>query len=294
MSTTDHDYSVKFEDMSADEQKTMFDAINAERKDMKMAPLKSYADVTRKHAPATIAQIEETDTSVRTRYNKPGQRAGRGTVRLLSDKQVNFIKSLMAQRNTASLVRLPGSEDIENMSLAGARDLIDKLLACPAKAGVIQARMATDKQVAYAISLTVRKMGQEKADSVEATAMAMTMSEISTVIERLKAMPDYTPAKTSETVAESVSLEGMHKLGDRIFKVQTSQQSGREYAKELIDGSFEYTAGAIRLLSAETKMSLEDAKAYGKLYGTCCVCARTLTRETSIEAGIGPICAGKF
>lgn len=36
------------------------------------------------------------------------------------------------------------------------------------------------------------------------------------------------------------------------------------------------------------------AKAYGQVEGACCVCSRRLTRKTSIEAGIGPICAGKF
>lgn len=36
------------------------------------------------------------------------------------------------------------------------------------------------------------------------------------------------------------------------------------------------------------------AKAYGKAWNTCCVCARTLTNDESIERGIGPICAERF
>jgi hypothetical protein len=39
---------------------------------------------------------------------------------------------------------------------------------------------------------------------------------------------------------------------------------------------------------------VEAAKRIGLLTGTCCVCGRSLTNEGSIEAGIGPICAGKF
>ena len=50
----------------------------------------------------------------------------------------------------------------------------------------------------------------------------------------------------------------------------------------------------IRRLCPEHKMSLADAKKFGALYGTCCVCGRTLTDEVSIEAGIGPVCAQKF
>jgi hypothetical protein len=39
---------------------------------------------------------------------------------------------------------------------------------------------------------------------------------------------------------------------------------------------------------------LQTAMKYGKLAGRCCSCGRELTNDGSIEAGIGPICAGKF
>lgn len=39
---------------------------------------------------------------------------------------------------------------------------------------------------------------------------------------------------------------------------------------------------------------LQTAMKYGKLSGRCCSCGRELTNDGSIEAGIGPICAGKF
>ena len=94
--------------------------------------------------------------------------------------------------------------------------------------------------------------------------------------------------------------EGVHKFGGVIFKVQKAVHgSGRLYAKALVeDGNggwtFEYAPGAIKNLSAATRLTLEEAKRFGVLYGTCCVCGRTLTNEESIAAGIGPICAGKF
>ncbi len=114
--------------------------------------------------------------------------------------------------------------------------------------------------------------------------------------------------------ASAADLEGMHHTEDgRIFKVQRAVHgSGNLYAKELLpieedqievaDGEwktittfrFEYAKGALRLLSDTTKMTLDEARAFGALYGTCCVCSRTLTNEESIAAGIGPVCAGKF
>lgn len=82
-----------------------------------------------------------------------------------------------------------------------------------------------------------------------------------------------------------------------IFKVQESQTSGRLYAKLLVveDGSgrWEYTPGALRNLYAEDRLSEEQAREFGRLYGVCCICGRTLTNEESIAAGIGPICSGK-
>jgi hypothetical protein len=114
-------------------------------------------------------------------------------------------------------------------------------------------------------------------------------------------------ARTNTSIAGIASAErrtgpvteGMYKVGERIFKVQKAVHgSGHLYAKELItdqDGSsFAYAPGIIRTLTLGDKMTIEEAKEFGALYGTCCVCARTLTNETSIEAGIGPVCAGKF
>ncbi len=39
---------------------------------------------------------------------------------------------------------------------------------------------------------------------------------------------------------------------------------------------------------------LNAAKAFGKAWGKCCVCSRTLTNDESIAGGIGPVCASKF
>jgi len=98
-----------------------------------------------------------------------------------------------------------------------------------------------------------------------------------------------------ESVFRAEFSEGMWTIGERIFKVQESHGSGRLYAKELIDGRFEYAPGALRDLRTKgVKMTLEKAVEYGRLYGICCVCGRTLTDETSVAAGIGPVCSAKF
>jgi hypothetical protein len=122
---------------------------------------------------------------------------------------------------------------------------------------------------------------------------AFTREVASKVIDVLKAAP-YAQ-KRSETPSDAP--EGMHRVDGVIYKVQRSPESGRVYAKQLVqhgdDWKFEYRAGAIRNLSESTRMTLEEAKEFGQLYGSCCVCGRVLTNEESIEAGIGPVCSGK-
>lgn len=118
----------------------------------------------------------------------------------------------------------------------------------------------------------------------------------------------YAGGATSRAVTQVVSevpeeapapiepaTEGMYKLGDRIFKVQRAVHgSGHLYAKELAGGGFIYAAGMIRRLNSSHRMTLEQGKEYGALYGICCRCAAPLTDEASIARGLGPVCATKF
>ena len=179
---------------------------------------------------------------------------------------------------------------------------------------------ATAKQISFLTTLIGEK---ELTDLRKAVAVSfledpnLTKSQASAMITALMAGPRKVVAAATTAPAAEVP-EGMHKAGDDIFKVQRAiHGSGNLYAKKLVrydsgcnlgcghgdcghtdptrySTEFEYAPGAIRKLSAETAMSLEEAKEYGAVYGVCCVCARTLTNESSIEAGIGPICAGKF
>ena len=96
---------------------------------------------------------------------------------------------------------------------------------------------------------------------------------------------------------------------DAIYKVyKMVHGSGRQGVKRLTatvhpyghalagspKGEFEYLGLASKRLPKNAiRMNLEEAAKFGAIYGFCCVCGRTLTKEESIAAGIGPICAGK-
>jgi hypothetical protein len=56
---------------------------------------------------------------------------------------------------------------------------------------------------------------------------------------------------------------------------------------------YEGTRGLVGL-TPEMKMTLEQAKEYGAVYGVCVRCAATLTKEESIERAMGSTCASYF
>lgn len=161
---------------------------------------------------------------------------------------------------------------------------------------------------------------------VEAADPDLTKRRASWLIDQLKQF-DWKPrnqeALPGTEAVEKVTLEdGMYMLDREVFKVQHAiHGSGNQYAKRLelsepdcadcVNGdtencvevfghpcawgaSFVYAPGVIRKLRPEHRMSLEEAKAFGAVYGTCAACGRTLTNEASIEAGIGPVCAKRF
>lgn len=85
-----------------------------------------------------------------------------------------------------------------------------------------------------------------------------------------------------------------------VYRVRKSK-TGNLYAEALVvaaqpghKGKFLYAPGAIKALTADMKMTLEQAKEFGHAYGSCCVCGALLSDPKSVEAGIGPVCAKKF
>lgn len=156
---------------------------------------------------------------------------------------------------------------------------------------------ATDAQVRFLNSLRTER-GSEPL-TAEAAAK-LTKKQASAEIDAWKLIP-RPKREVVAAKAAPVELEaGIYRLEDKFYKVQKAVHgSGRMYAKVLVvDGPgsahFEYATGAIRQLTPDHKISLEEAKQFGHVYGVCVSCGATLTDEKSIEAGIGPVCAKKL
>lgn len=140
----------------------------------------------------------------------------------------------------------------------------------------------------------------------------VTKREASAAIDFLFAVPRAVKTRVSSDATEPEV--GMYRDGDTIYRVYLGQQSGRNLVKRVVRGEFradvedpnpadpshydyeyEYVGAASRVLpETATRLSLEEAKAWGRMTSSCCVCAARLDNPESVEAGIGPVCGGRI
>lgn len=195
--------------------------------------------------------------------------------------QVKFLRSLLAERDYSD-----GSAKYVNRALA-----ITFAIEC-------------------AYTVQPAEIGPEVNHQLVSTGHdPLTKTGASTLIQLLKVQP----RRAAETDIEDEDLEGFWTLvrdersngldhadgAENIYKVQRAVHgSGHLYAKVLDPETGEWiiARGAVTELRAGkgTALTLDRAKELGHLYGRCISCGRTLTNESSIEAGIGPVCATKF
>jgi hypothetical protein len=143
------------------------------------------------------------------------------------------------------------------------------------------ARPASEKQVAF-----LKTLISERANDLVVDFATLTSKQASDLIGSLISAP-----RNNAPVAE-----GMYRNANGvIYKVQASRETGNLYAKvlDVAERKFIYEQGAMRGLTAEMRMTIEEAKAFGVEYGFCVWCGKFLTDPVSVAQGIGPVCAGR-
>lgn len=152
-------------------------------------------------------------------------------------------------------------------------------------------KMANEKQIAFHKRLlTERGEGFQHRE--------WTHKEISADINRLLALPKKQEDKPLQA--------GVYRADDgTVFRVYYGKESGRMLAKRVTAKDEQYDNGkpvytmvyaglASRFVNASQRMTLEEAKQWGKITESCCVCGRRLDDPDSVDAGIGPVCAGRM
>lgn len=265
-------------------------------------------DVVRKHAEATthdayccetVARYQAQLAACTVQAQKvPAPRSTSSRLaKPASEKQVKFIQVLLDKKIVTPAER---ATDLEGLSSADAHDMIDRLLKREddiegQKIRKVErsGRPASEKQVGYIQSLAAQRDWPQEgpiADIIRAVLAEEVVgaTEASQAIERLLSCPK---AKKPE-----VGEEGIYFFEGEFYKVQRAfHGSGRLYSKKFDRETESWSrGGSLSKLTEEYKLTAEQAKEFGDLYGCCIRCMATLTDEISIERGVGPICAEKM
>lgn len=243
---------------------------------------------------ATTDPAATTPDPQQTSQTDPARSGRRAVADPATDRQIGLINRLVQERDTARIGTFPARTLAEiragsEVSRTRASGLITALMG----ARQISAGPApTPAQIRM-----IETMAAEQDREVPADLTRQAASALITDLMKVRAE------------VRTPDLEvGMYQTPDGdLYKVQESRESGKLYAKKLVrldtprelkggkvrTHEFAYEAGAIRKLTADMRMTLEQAKRWGQRYGTCCVCGATLINSTSIEEGVGPVCGGR-
>lgn len=240
-----------------------------------------------------------------------------------TERQLSYLVSLATERgyqfaNNHLIAGGGEALDLAVLSKRQVSSMIEGLKGTPrtgpAKPSV--KNLATEKQLDY----LGRLMGERgwtfegsRATSPQGETtnlLELSRAEASALIDTVSKLPRERTAKPDPGV--KISEDGMYRMGGTVYKVQFAVHgTGRLYAKRLVldappvrDASgklvksaelhFEKDEKATRSLLPEHRMTKDDAKEFGDLYGCCIRCAAVLTDEDSIARGAGIVCFDKI
>lgn len=230
---------------------------------------------------------------------------GTFTVRYASAKQTAFIKGLLDRKDTSSLAdsvtldvaKLRQQVEAQQVNLKAASAIITRLLALPdaprsATTPSGPVRPASDKQVAFLVSLAAERTPEVPAERITTWAAQVESKIVSDKITELLALPK---AKVAPRDIEA----GVYTDGTTTYRVYLGQNSGQMLAAKVVEhdghAEFDYAGKADRFVTAAfRKLTIEEAAKFGKATGTCIVCARRLDVPESVDRGIGPVCFAKM
>lgn len=204
------------------------------------------------------------------------------TERMATDKMGKYVRDIIAQRVVPPMLAEEVEEALLNdrLSFRAARQFIDDYKDAPRKPREQRSDMAGINRE----SVTATRVGSildsgaqpERVDLVDGIYRNPADGSIRKVY--------HTVHGANEQVAKRLNVL---EETERFTKVVRGKEV--EVKAEFVYEGKRGLAG----LTPEMRMTLEDAKKYGAIYGVCIRCSATLTLEESIERAMGSTCASK-
>ena len=223
----------------------------------------------------------------KTAGSKASNGYGEFEVKFCSPAQARFIQRLLDER-----IHEFDIQDATQVNKKHASRIIEVLLSCPKRPEAIT--FASEKQIAF-----IDKLIDQKASAINTVQRYLNESGASQtseldrdvvrkLIDHLIALPDKPKPITVNVGAYKKDgiYYSVRKIRDR--EVLYSLQYDPENKKWIPNRK------AIYDLTPADRLTLSDASAFGIATGTCVHCARTLTLQKSVVAGMGKWCASHY
>lgn len=223
-----------------------------------------------------------------------------------SERQVRFIVDLIDKRDwqNSRQAKYISRVAILNVAFGWVLGYIEALT------DEIKAQINPWSSVGENANAVLALLAKNGDDEFQFAYAALDSKGASALIEWLLTMPAKpVPTEDPKPVpakVETVELEdGMYRNNAGEFIKVYHTQKGHQVAKIAIieQDHHDETAGTIwtvefsyvgkaplKGLRPSDKLTIEQARDFGMIYGACVCCARTLTDELSIALGIGPVC----
>lgn len=219
---------------------------------------------------------------------------------LATPKQTSYIQTLAATRPTHFRSLLDGfsAPNTDALTKAQASQCIATLKAAPHETVPTPdgAALATPKQVEFINALAdtrPTRLADLLAETGATSLDTLPRADASRLIDALKAAPEETPEHGDQNA--DALVQGIYRTPDgEVFKVAPSPRSGVLVAQSFNGTSWDYRGAAHRFVTADQRLTLEEAAEYGRETGNCVACGRTITNPESLATGLGIICRGKY
>lgn len=229
-----------------------------------------------------------------TTHRKGGSTGANGygeyQVRHASPKQIAFIENLLNTKDHNY-----NNLNLAELNVQGAGEIINSLLSCDNKTGVVIP--PTERQVSFAQTLVKTKENGQKllANVLQSKGVhsleQLSRGDVSAIINSLK---------SAKEVPMQISEVGAYLFDSVVYSVRQSNES-RKWSVWTYDSNLQKfsrndsaTKDVLKKLQPTDRLTLELAIKYSAQVGLCVHCGRTLTVLKSVAGGIGPICAKRY